>query len=77
MREKESERDSERRQRPFFDKLVTRRQASSLAKGGRVSSAEGGKRRGGRRLRPKRWRRRRRWRKKGGYVAGVGFYGDQ
>ena len=36
-REKESERDSERRQRPFFDKLVTRRQASSLAKGERVA----------------------------------------
>lgn len=33
-------------------------------------------------MRPRRWRRRRRrrrrkWRKKGGYVAGVGFYGDQ
>lgn len=43
------EQDSERRQRPFFDKLVTRRHPA--AKGAEGSSpAQGGKRRGGRRL---------------------------
>jgi len=43
-----SEQDSERRQRPFFDKLVTRRHPA--AKGAEGSSpAQGGKRRGGRR----------------------------
>lgn len=42
------EQDSERRQRPFFDKLVTRRHPA--AKGAEGSSpAQGGKRRGGRR----------------------------
>lgn len=42
------EQDSERRQRPFFDKLVTRRYPA--AKGAEGSSpAQGGKRRGGRR----------------------------
>lgn len=46
--EKEAEQDSERWQRPFFDKLVTRRHLA--AKGAEGSSpAQGGKRRGGRR----------------------------
>lgn len=78
------EQDSERRQRPFFDKLVTRRHPA--AKGAEGSSpAQGGKRRGGRRSS---WpkgegrggqvgaRRAARGRKVG-YAAGVGFYGDQ
>lgn len=45
--EKEAEQDSERRQRPFFDKLVTRRHPA--AKGAEGSSPVQGKRRGGRR----------------------------
>lgn len=56
-----SERDSERRQRPFFDKLVTRQ---ALAKGERVARRRQEARR---RLRPRRWRRRRRSREKGGH----------
>lgn len=81
-REREAERDSERRQRPFFDKLVTRRHPA--AKGAEGSS--GTRRQEARRQEVElaEGRSRGRGRSEGcgtggkvGYAAGVGFYGDQ